>query len=484
MPRLHATHGPKAAIRDQHGAQVLLRGVNVNQLGEYFQADPSLPPTVPLTRTTSTTSPSSASTRPAHRQLVAARAEPGRVRHGVRRPDPARGPVGGGLRPLHRARHAPGRRTASRSSTPRGRDLPGRHQARRTAGTARPPGRRSPTAPRPAGPASASSSPAVTHAWQHFYDNTDGIQTDLVDTWGRLAHDFATTRNVAGFDLLNEPGFGLDAAPTTTDLGAFYGRAIERDPQRARPPAAASTHIVFWRAERRLVGVGSDAVPTPGFTTDKNIVFSPHVYAESLSPHCRSRTASPAPRQGGQGSTASPLWIGEWGYWLRRPGRRLAPDGPVRCRRGRRTVRRRLVGLEAGLRRPARREPARRPAGADLAQPEPVHLPRRGEVGAGPGVAEVLSRPVARAVPGTITPAHSDGRTGTLVLRARDAERLARRCALRVSCPKRCAEQAGAGHRHRPGPALASSTATWCCAAASQEQVRAADRLTPGTDAS
>ena len=50
MPRLHATHGAKAAIRDQHGAQVLLRGVNVNQLGEYFQADPNLPPTVPLTK--------------------------------------------------------------------------------------------------------------------------------------------------------------------------------------------------------------------------------------------------------------------------------------------------------------------------------------------------------------------------------------------------------------------------------------------------
>jgi hypothetical protein len=31
MPRLHATHDAKAAIRDQHGAQVLLRGVNVNQ---------------------------------------------------------------------------------------------------------------------------------------------------------------------------------------------------------------------------------------------------------------------------------------------------------------------------------------------------------------------------------------------------------------------------------------------------------------------
>ena len=63
------------------------------------------------------------------------------------------------------------------------------------------------------------------HAWQHFWDDTDGIQTHLVRTWGRLAADFARTRAVAGYDLLNEPGFGLDlAANATTDLGRFYGR--------------------------------------------------------------------------------------------------------------------------------------------------------------------------------------------------------------------------------------------------------------------
>src|SRR6478672_7599578 len=50
LPRLHATHGASAAVRDSSGAQVLLRGVNVNQVGEYFQANPDLPPTVPLTQ--------------------------------------------------------------------------------------------------------------------------------------------------------------------------------------------------------------------------------------------------------------------------------------------------------------------------------------------------------------------------------------------------------------------------------------------------
>ena len=30
-------------LSDQRGAQVILRGVNVNQLGEYYEADPSIP---------------------------------------------------------------------------------------------------------------------------------------------------------------------------------------------------------------------------------------------------------------------------------------------------------------------------------------------------------------------------------------------------------------------------------------------------------
>ena len=50
LSRLHATHGANAAIVNERGAEVLLRGVNVNQLGEYFQANPDLPPTVPLSR--------------------------------------------------------------------------------------------------------------------------------------------------------------------------------------------------------------------------------------------------------------------------------------------------------------------------------------------------------------------------------------------------------------------------------------------------
>src|SRR5215831_7208829 len=46
---LHATRGANPAIVDDSGRQVRLRGVNVNSLGDYYQADPALPPVVPVT---------------------------------------------------------------------------------------------------------------------------------------------------------------------------------------------------------------------------------------------------------------------------------------------------------------------------------------------------------------------------------------------------------------------------------------------------
>src|SRR5947199_4327440 len=49
MPRLHAERGSDPAIVSADGRQVLLRGVNVNQLGDYWQQNPALPPTIPLT---------------------------------------------------------------------------------------------------------------------------------------------------------------------------------------------------------------------------------------------------------------------------------------------------------------------------------------------------------------------------------------------------------------------------------------------------
>src|SRR4051812_32468669 len=49
LPALHATRGAAAALVDARGRRVLLRGVNLNSLGDYYQDDPALPPVVAVT---------------------------------------------------------------------------------------------------------------------------------------------------------------------------------------------------------------------------------------------------------------------------------------------------------------------------------------------------------------------------------------------------------------------------------------------------
>ena len=49
LPPLHAELGDRAGIYDDAGREVLLRGVDVNGLGDYYAVSPALAPTVPLT---------------------------------------------------------------------------------------------------------------------------------------------------------------------------------------------------------------------------------------------------------------------------------------------------------------------------------------------------------------------------------------------------------------------------------------------------
>lgn len=160
-------------------------------------------------------------------------------------------------------------------------------------------------------------SPAGNRAFQNFYFDTDGIRSALAQTWGKLAAEFNDEPMVAGFDLLNEPGFG-ETAPVTTShlLGQFYAQSIEniRD--------AGARQIVFIEPSIFWSGLGFDSGPTPGFTDDTNIVFSPHLYAESIT---MDRDLGIPPIVGierqftlAQRVAAeynAPLWSGEYGYW-------------------------------------------------------------------------------------------------------------------------------------------------------------------------
>lgn len=160
-------------------------------------------------------------------------------------------------------------------------------------------------------------SPAGDRAFENFWFDTDGVQSALARTWGELAAEFKDEPAVAGYDLMNEPGFG-ETAPVTTSqqLGRYYDAAIRQI------RTAGAPQIVFVEPSILWSGLGFDTGPRPGFTSDRNIVFSPHLYAESIT--MDTSLGLPAivsiERQFDLAARVAaeygiPLWSGEYGYW-------------------------------------------------------------------------------------------------------------------------------------------------------------------------
>ncbi|WP_066373771.1 cellulase family glycosylhydrolase [Herbidospora mongoliensis] len=143
--------------------------------------------------------------------------------------------------------------------------------------------------------------PVVTRAFTDFYADRDGIQSRLVATWGRLAREFATSTAVAGFDLLNSPGLG-ETPPLTSSaaLGRFYARAVAaiRAAERA---ADGHPHLIFFEP-------GPLWSPWPGFAADPRLVLA--VKPDDL-PIDPERAVGLAARMAGRYGT--PLWTNAWG---------------------------------------------------------------------------------------------------------------------------------------------------------------------------
>jgi len=302
-------------IVDGADNQVLLRGVNVNQLVDFYQYDPALPATTPFTEedvariaaygfnvirlnlSWSALEPERGSYDAGYLQRVD-QAVDWAGRAGVRvvldmhqdgwwnGPSPADVQCRPGTDPMWGYDGAPGWATIT-DGAPRcqfqGRDI----------------------------------SPAGDRAFEHFFFDTAGIRRALAETWGMLAARYGDNPLVAGFDLLNEPGFG-ETAPATTalKLGDFYVDAIReiRD--------AGSPQIVFVEPSILWSGLGFDTGPRPSFTADTNIAFSPHLYAESIT---MDRDLGIPPIVGMErqfdlaqrvaDSYGAAVWSGEYGYW-------------------------------------------------------------------------------------------------------------------------------------------------------------------------
>ena len=313
---------PHLSVRDSRivdslGRTVLLRGVNVNQLGDYFQADPAVPSTLPFSRDDLA--------RIAALGLNSVRLI---VHWSKLEPKPG----------VHDTAYLDRVRQAVRWARELGlyvvldmhQDAWGRYVNTAPDQSCPPPLSAAigwDGAPEWATITDGMSrcrfqlrevSPAVGQAWQNFWLDRDGIQQHLVDTWAWLAGAFKDDPTVAGYDLLNEPNPGI-AYPATdlVLLGEYHRRSLEAI--RAAEKGGLRKIVFFeplatWSAQ-------AGAVPRP-WTTDDQIVFAPHIYTGSISAD-RSVTGQEVfPLQQGfeeakreAAAYRSPFWVGEWGIF-------------------------------------------------------------------------------------------------------------------------------------------------------------------------
>lgn len=166
---------------------------------------------------------------------------------------------------------------------------------------------------------------AVADSFQNFYDDKNGIQTHFIAMWQHLVGEFASYPNVAGYDLFNEPNPGF--LPIFAGGGTeakFYGKLITAIRQTEQSTPGALPHIVFFEPGAEWSLLGDDQTPPADFTSDTNIVFAPHNYCGSLSVDANISDCFQHSQQHAA-TYQTTFWTGEWGFFSD-PAGIAAPD--------------------------------------------------------------------------------------------------------------------------------------------------------------
>ena len=308
---LHAVPDPVAGGRlvDDRGREVLLRGVNVNALAEYWKGTP-FATTFPL-----------------------APQDPARMRrigwNAVRL-----------LVSWSRVEPAPGRyderyldlvaRTARRLGREGLAVVVDAHQDAWGASLAAPAGTACPPGWTPAlgwdgAPAWATADggalrcdpgvreavPAVLAAWRAFFADQGGVRRRFVAMWGHVARRLRGVGAVVGYDLLNEPG-ALDPGAQQA-LSGVYADALA-----AIRRAPGPRKLVLFEPSVAWSATGHGA--PPAFPHDADVVYAPHLYTGGFTNGPITAAAFQVARDEARGFGGAPVLSGEWGTGPERAG--------------------------------------------------------------------------------------------------------------------------------------------------------------------
>jgi endoglycosylceramidase len=423
LPALHAA--PDREIRDMHGREVLLRGVNVTALMDAYQGNPRMPPVVPLRRHD-------------YRQMEAFGFNVIRLAVNWSKLEPERGRINS----AYIDRIAEVVRSAADHGMYTVIDM---HNGGWSKYLATSPGERFPRGLHPShgwfgAPAWATftdgrttchrdrtnkRTPAVKAAWSSFWTNHvepswadgRGIQDHLIAVWGALGREFAGDPAVAGYDLINEPDPGNIADRQLSRYDArFYSGSIAAI-RHGEAAARGFSHMVFFEPNITWPNHGlKTRSPEPGFSSDPNLVFAPHIYGRDT--HTTERPVSEVRRylknqfrrtSRRARAYGTPLWIGEWGFSI------LDQDPVKRLRAHMKMQDSRRWGSAwwqwkvacgspvefRGLGPKPRHQPAGNINSVRCPSGKPIKPPS--------GFRAIVSRPYPRFSPGTLTDLHARG---------------------------------------------------------------------------
>lgn len=302
-----ARDGERPAIVDGSGRQVLLRGTNLNSLGDYAQPDLAISPTRPPTDED-------------WDQMAAHGFSVVRLVVSWSALEPLRGQID--LAYVQRIQDAVAAAAERRMYT-----VIDMHQDAWSRFVNSPPDVecRAGTVPavggdgaplwatltdgadtcRPEGDADAA--PAVQAAFTAFYEDREGIRDAFTTTWGVLAGVFAGDPAVAGYDLFNEPQLVGDPAITRVLYADLVARTIARV-REAELAAGGFPHLVFVEPLEPFPLPGSP--PPVEVPVDDQIVFSPHAGA-GVTPADLTVEQVFDLSAGVAAGGDQPLWIGE-----------------------------------------------------------------------------------------------------------------------------------------------------------------------------
>lgn len=414
---------PDRRFVDSAGREVLLRGVNVNSLAEYWQGVPGIDPTVPLTDadwdamaehgfsvvrlliTWSRVEPTRDVIDEAYLDEVEAAVDAA-ASHGIYT-----------VIDMHQDAYSAFIATTDPTTCPAG-TVPAKGWDGAPAwavitdglSTCLPPG------------ADRNASPAVTRAWEHFYDDTDGIRGELAEAWGVVAARFAGRPEVAGYDILNEPENPRPVAVTQPLYEAFLADAIGAI--RAAEAGAAFDHVVFVEPALPAADLANGIVipdPARAGVDVENVAASVHNYTESILtlPGLTIESFNDLIETLTAG-IGVPNWGGEYGFWDTAPAtlekaRRYAADEDLRRWGGAWWQWRQSCGDPHGVR-----------WDGGVVVPDSgvsTHLnllgcPDNEDLGPNDAFLDILGRGYPRAAPGRLDTVTSDPTTGVLAVTA------------------------------------------------------------------